>query len=200
MSKNILKNIINHIKLVSKHKWLVFKFSCKLGIPFRGFMHDFSKFSPEEFCESVKYYDGKVSPITRCKQDIGYSKAGLHHIGRNKHHDGYWVDLSAPEVAPVIPYKYMAEMICDKLSAGITYDGKDWTTSSEYEYWQIEKTRIIMNPKVEHFLTEVFIQVKENGIDKIITKQNIKSLYKKYCIDDKTEYKYEFHGEWKKID
>lgn len=200
MSKNILKNIINHIKLVSKHKWLVFKFSCKLGIPFRGFMHDFSKFSPEEFCESVKYYDGKVSPITRCKQDIGYSKAGLHHIGRNKHHDGYWVDLSAPEVAPVIPYKYMAEMICDKLSACITYDGKDWTTSSEYEYWQIEKTRIIMNPKVEHFLTEVFTQVKENGIDKTITKQNIKSLYKKYCIDDKTEYKYEFHGEWKKID
>lgn len=40
MSKNIVSNCLKHIKLVSKHKWLVFKFSCKLGIPFRGFMHD----------------------------------------------------------------------------------------------------------------------------------------------------------------
>lgn len=200
MSKNIVRNVIKHIELVSKHKWLVFKFSCKLGIPVRGFLHDFSKFSFAEFLESVKYYDGKVSPITRCKQDIGYSKAWLHHKGRNKHHDQYWLDLSSKVVAPVIPYKYMAEMVCDKLSANIIYNGKKWTQSSEYDYWQEEKTRIIMNPKIENFLTEVFTQVKDNGIEKTLTKQNIKSLYKKYCIDDKTEYKYIFSGEWKKID
>lgn len=200
MSKNIVKNMIKHIRLVSKHKWLVFKFSCKLGMPFRGFMHDWSKFSLEEFWESVKYYDGKISPITRCKKDKGYSRAWLHHKGRNKHHDGYWVDLRAPEIAPVIPYKYVAEMICDKLSASITYNGENWTQSSEYEYWQIEKTKIILNPKVENFLTEVFTEVKDNGIEKTITKQNIKSLYKKYCIDDETKYKYVFSGEWKKID
>lgn len=93
MSKNIVSNCLKHIKLVSKHKWLVFKFSCKLGIPFRGFMHDWSKFSIDEFWESIKYYDGKVSPITRCKQEKGYSKAWLHHKGRNKHHYQYWVDL-----------------------------------------------------------------------------------------------------------
>lgn len=200
MSKNILKNAIKHIKLVTKHKWLVFKFSLKLGIPFRGLIHDLSKFSFEEFGESAKYYDGEISPITMCKTDIGYSRAWLHHKGRNKHHDSYWVDLNAPQVAPVIPYKYMLEMICDKLSASKTYNGKKWTNSSEYDYWQIEKTKIIMNPKCEHFLTEVFTQVKDNGIDKTLKKKNIKELYKKYCIDDKTEYKYEFHGEWKRIE
>ena len=199
MNKNLIINIFKHTKLVIKHKWLVFKFSLKLGIPFRGLMHDLSKFSPEEFWESVKYYDGKITPITLCKKDKGYSLAWLHHKGRNKHHDTYWVDLSAPQVAPVIPYKYVVEMICDKLSASITYNGKDWNNSSEYDYWQIEKTRIIMNPKTEKFLTEVFTQVKNNGIKQTITKKNIKELYKKYCIDDKTEYKYEFHGEWKKV-
>ena len=199
MAKNLLKNTIKHTKLVVKHKWLVFKFSCKLGIPFRGLIHDLSKFSFEEFFESIKYFDGKRSPITLCKKDKGYSRAWLHHKGRNKHHDSYWVDLTAPEVAPVIPYKYMAEMICDKLSASITYNGKDWTNSSEYDYWQIEKTRIIMNPKCVNFLDNVFTQVKENGIDKTLKKKNIKSLYKKYCIDDRTEYKYEFHGEWRKV-
>ena len=197
MQKNIISNIFKHIKLVSKHKWLVFKFSCKLGIPFRGFMHDFSKFSIQEFFESVKYYHGSISPITMCKKDLGYSPAWLHHKGRNKHHYEYWVDLNSTCVAPVIPYKYMAEMICDKLSASITYNGKKWNNNSEWEYWQIERKNIILNPKVDAFLTEVFQEVRDNGIEKTITKQNIKELYKKYCIDDKTEYTYEFHGEWK---
>ena len=200
MSKNIVSNFFKHIKLVSKHKWLVFKFILRLGIPFRGLVHDLSKFSYDEFWESVKYYDGKISPITRCKQANGYSKAWLHHKGRNKHHVQYWVDLGTKGVAPVIPYKYVAEMICDKLAASITYNGKDWTNSSEYDYWQKEKKRIIINPKVEAFLEDVFIQIKDNGIDKVLKRKKIEELYKKYCIDDKTEYIYEFHGEWKKAD
>ena len=200
MSKNIVSNFFKHIKLVSKHKWLVFKFSVKLGIPFRGLMHDLSKFSYDEFWESVKYYDGKVSPITKCKQENGYSKAWLHHKGRNKHHVQYWVDLGTKGVAPVIPYKYVVEMICDKLSASITYNGKNWTNSSEYEYWVKEKKRIIVNPKIENFLEEVFLNLKENGLEKILDKKYLKDTYKKNCIDDKTEYYYEFKGEWKKVD
>ena len=38
-------------------------------------MHDWSKFSPTEFWESVKYFDGHKSPITVCKVDKGYSEA-----------------------------------------------------------------------------------------------------------------------------
>ena len=60
--------IINHIVLVTKHKWLVFKFCCKIGLPWRGFMHDWSKFSPTEFWESVKYYNGSMSPILFAKR------------------------------------------------------------------------------------------------------------------------------------
>lgn len=200
MSKNILKGIVKHLILVTKHKWLVFKFSIKLGIPIRGFFHDISKFSFTEFFESAKYYNGKQSAIILCRNDKGYSSAWLHHKGRNKHHEQYWVDLYAKEAAAVIPYKYVLEMICDKLSASMTYNGKNWTTSSEYDYWQIEKTKIIVNPKTEHFFTEVFTQIKDNGLEKTLTKQNIKSIYQKYCIDDKTKYEYEFHGEWKKVD
>ena len=138
--------------------------------------------------------------ITICKRQEGYSRAWLHHKGRNKHHTQYWLDFGTKVVAPVIPYKYMAEMICDKMSASITYNGKKWTNDSQYEYWKKEKNRIIVNPKVENFLETVFIEVKNNGIDKTLTKKNIKNLYQKYCIDDKTEYVYEFHGEWKKAE
>ena len=195
-----VKNIVKHFKLVCRHRWVVFKLSLKLGIPFRGLVHDLSKFSPEEFIESVKYYEGSISPIIKCSNLNGYSRAWLHHKGRNKHHEQYWVDLYSKEAAPVIPYKYFAEMICDKLAASIIYGGKNWKQESEYEYWQKEKTRVILNPKVSACFTEVFRQVKDNGITPTLNKKNIKNLYKKFCIDDKTKYEYVFSGEWKKID
>ena len=51
----MLIKCIKHINLVMHHKWLVFKLCCKVGLPWRGFMHDWSKFSPTEFWESVNY-------------------------------------------------------------------------------------------------------------------------------------------------
>lgn len=181
----MVKNLIKHTSLVLRHKWYVFIYCTKLGMPLRGLKHDMSKFSPAEFWESVKYYNGKISPVTMSKRANGYSKAWLHHKGRNKHHTEYWVDISAPEKTPIIPYKYVAEMICDKLSASKVYNGKNWTNSSEIEYWNIEKNKIEINKHVEEMLTEVFEQVAEKGIEPVLTKSNIKALYKKYCENNK---------------
>lgn len=176
-----LKNAVKHFKLITHHKWVVFKLSCKIGEPWRGFWHDFSKYSPTEFGESIKYYVGTHSPITEARKDKGYSEAWLHHKGRNKHHFEYWVDDNAPEKTPVIPYKYAAEMICDKLAAGITYEGKNWTKEYELKYWEGEQERIKVNPKIKEFITAVLTGVAKDGIDKTLNKSNIKSMYKKYC-------------------
>ena len=176
-----ISNIFKHIKLVTKHKWVVFKLCCKVGIPWRGFMHDWSKFSFDEFWESVKYYDGKISPITRCKQKNGYSIAWLHHKGRNKHHPAYWIDEFAPEPTPVIPYKYAVEMLCDKMSAAMTYKKDKFTTQYVLDYWNRELPYENINPKTKQFITAVLEQCVKNGIDKTFTKKNFKELYKKYC-------------------
>ena len=40
-----------------------------------------------------------------------------------------------------------------------------------------------LNENVKKVITEVLEQVSKNGIDSTLTKKNIKSLYKKYCID-----------------
>jgi len=182
----MIKNIFKHIKLVTKHKYQVFKLCCKIGIPFRGFMHDWSKFSPTEFLESVKYYDGKKSPIGFAKKQNGYSKAWLHHKGRNKHHYEYWYDSRAPEPTPIIPYKYVAEMICDKLAASLTYKGKEWTSVAPLNYWNTKEIQTAtINPKLKDMLTEVFEQVAEKGINEVITKKNLKKLYNKYCEEKK---------------
>lgn len=181
----MIKNVIKHVKLVMKHKWYVFIFCCKIGMPYRGFMHDLSKFSPTEFLESIKYYQGDRSPIGACKRDKGYSKAWLHHKGRNKHHPEYWYDEQSPNSTPIIPYKYVAEMICDKLSASKVYNGKNWTNSSELEYWLEERHKTKINKNVEEMLIEVYTQVADNGINATLKKKNIKALYKKHCEDNK---------------
>jgi hypothetical protein len=69
--KMILKNALKHLKLITKHKWVVFKLCCKVGIPWRGFVHDLSKYSFTEFGESVKYYTGTHSPISECRKQTG---------------------------------------------------------------------------------------------------------------------------------
>ena len=175
-------NFFKHTKLVLKHKWVVFKLCCKVGIPWRGFMHDWSKFSPTEFWESVKYYDGHKSPITVCKADKGYSKAWLHHKGRNKHHPEYWIDWSIPDRTVIMTYKYAAEMICDKLAAGIVYSGKEWNTDTQINYYMKEREKILVHPQVDKFMIATFTEVSKNGLEKTLTKQNIKRLYDKYCI------------------
>lgn len=179
---NIVEKIFKHIKLVSKHKWVVFKLACKVGIPWRGFMHDWSKFSPTEFWESVKYFDGHKSPITVCKKDKGYSEAWLHHKGRNKHHYQYWTDLSLPEKTVVMPYKYAVEMVCDELAAGITYNGKNWTKDTQLEYYINKERKNLINPHIDNFLMATFIEVSQRGIDGTLTKESMKKLYEKYCV------------------
>ena len=157
----IVSKAVKHLGLVNRHRWMVFKLCAKAGIPYRGLVHDLSKYSITEFWESVKYYNGSRSPIEFVKKDKGYSKAWLHHKGRNKHHTDYWVDLSAPDKTPIIPYPYVAEMICDKLAAGIIYKGKEWTKEYELQYWLNERDKTLVNDQVEALITEVFTQVSE---------------------------------------
>ena len=193
----MIKNLFKHLSVVMKHKWYVFKLCCRVGIPWRGIIHDMSKFSPTEFWESVKYCQGTRSPIPIAREKNGYSKAWLHHKGVNKHHLEYWIDPRAKDYALVIPYKYVAEMACDKMAASIVYGGKNWTNNSEYEYWLKEREISTVNPKIDNFLTAIFKQVINQGVNKVYTKQNFKALYKKYCIDDKTKYQLVVTKEWK---
>ena len=40
---------------------------------------------------------------------------------------------------PIMPYKYVAEMLCDKMAAGMIYQGEKWTKEYELQYWLNEK-------------------------------------------------------------
>ena len=163
----MLKKVVGHFCTITHHKWMVFKLCVRAGIPWRGFMHDWSKYSPTEFWESAKYYTGKRSPIFYCKQENGYSKAWLHHKGRNKHHYEYWYDYTAPDETPVIPYKYTVEMICDTLAAGIIYRGKEWTNSWQKEYWERTNHLAKLNPKIFNLLQKFMKKLQKKELKKL---------------------------------
>lgn len=181
----MVKNFFKHLNTVNKHRYMVFRLCLKCGLFWQGLTHDLSKYSIVEFEEGVKYYQGSRSPIAKCKEETGFSEAWLHHTGKNKHHHEYWYDYNAPDKTPIIPYKYVAEMICDNLAAGMTYNDKNWNDYTQYEYWLKRKDKLMVNKDVSDMMLEAFRQVGENGIDKTINKKNLKSLYKKYCIKDK---------------
>lgn len=175
-----IKKFFGHLNTVNKHRFLVFKLSIKAGIPIRGFLHDLSKYSPVEFFEGVKYYDGSVSPIKVCKCENGYSKAWLHHKGRNKHHFEYWYDFNSPVKTPIIPYKYLVELICDNIAASLTYHKNDWNPNLQLNYFKNRKDLEYINEDIKKLLIEVYTEISKKGINEVINKQNLKKLYKKY--------------------
>ena len=82
----------NHFRTITKHRHQVIRHCARAGIFWQGLGHDLTKYCPEEFWVGAKYYQGTRSPNEREREEYGYSKAWMHHKGRNKHHFEYWTD------------------------------------------------------------------------------------------------------------
>lgn len=154
MNKLYIKNFFGHLSTVLKHKYYVGKYCWKSGLYWRGLVHDLSKFNPVEFFESVRYYDGRISPINKCKKERGHSMAWFHHRGRNKHHYEYWIDnFETGMTCAPMPYRYALEMLCDYLGAGRAYGGKKFTFKGEYEWWVTKKRDVAkMHPNTKNYI------------------------------------------------
>ena len=180
---NVIKKMILHIHIINKHRWYVFIYSIKAGIPIRGLLHDLSKYSPVEFFESVKYFDGHKSPTHGAKKDKGYSSAWLHHKGRNKHHLEYWEDVTdhnSKYYAAFVPYKYLVESLCDRISAGKTYKGKEFTNKNPLIYWnKFERNnKVEKHPGVIEFFDIVLTKMSQTSINETLKPKYLKKVYK----------------------
>lgn len=102
-------NTFKHFKKICIHKYWVFYYCCKAGIPFQGLIHDLSKFSPTEFIESIKYYQGTSSPIDACKKDKGWSAAWMHPNGLTRQKKEKMAQKAINEAAEKI--KEMADSV-----------------------------------------------------------------------------------------
>lgn len=160
------KGAKGHFVTVVHHKYVVFLHCCKAGIPMRGLLHDLSKFSPREFFYGVKYFRGDRSPNEGEREDYGYSKAWMHHKGRNRHHFEYWTDYNLEDrcVRPVkMPLIYVIEMFCDRVAAGKIYNGDKYTDSDPYDYYMKRKPHRFIHPDTEAFLGKLLKMLAVNG-------------------------------------
>ena len=155
-----------HFKTITHHKWLVLRGCFRVGLYWQGITHDLSKYSPTEFWNGAKYYQGTRSPNAAEREDKGYSEAWMHHKGRNRHHFEYWTDMSREtknyEPLPM-PRKYFVEMIMDRRAACMTYQGKAYRDDSALIYFNRGLEKDKMHPRTRQELQHVLTMLAEKG-------------------------------------
>lgn len=159
-------NAWKHFKTITWHRWLVREGCFRVGLYWQGLTHDLSKYAPEEFLNGVRYYQGTRSPNSAERETNGFSRAWMHHKGRNRHHYEYWTDLSLEtrcyESVPM-PRKYLVEMVMDRRAACKVYQGKNYHPGSELEYLERSRERVFMHKKTLRELTYILTMLKEQG-------------------------------------
>lgn len=174
---------IQYLKYIIRHKWYVFVECCKMGIIWRGLIHDLSKLTLKEFVpyrgafygkygykfnpDDVEYVpDGFTIGQIRNRRISNHEEvmkafdcAWLYHQHRNPHHWQYWVlredcgDIKYLEMPDI----YIKELVCDWIGAGKAIMGKD---ANALKWYEKNKSKILMNDntrnKVEFMLTRIY--------------------------------------------
>ena len=163
---------MGHIRTVMRHRHAVMKNCFRAGIPWRGLIHDLSKYSPTELINGIRFYQGSRSPNEREREVRGYSVAWLHHKGRNRHHFEYWNDVNMKThlYEPVkMPTVFAVEMFCDRVGASKIYRGKDYTDADPLNYFLRGNARAKMHPETADDLERWLRILAEEGEDAVFS-------------------------------
>ena len=164
--KITMKKTWGHFKTITHHRFLVMAGCFRVGLIRQGLTHDLSKYSPTEFWEGARYYQGNRSPNAAEREDKGYSEAWMHHKGRNRHHYEDWTDMNRQtrsyESVPM-PKRYLAEMVMDRIAACKTYEGKAYTPASALNYFLKSRERELMHPKTREELEVLLRMLQDRG-------------------------------------
>lgn len=158
-----------HFYTITRHRHRVIRHCFRAGIGLGGLKHDLSKYSPAEFFVGARYYFGTHSPNDGERARRGYSRAWLHHKGRNRHHFEYWSDYNPQTrvVEPVkMPVRYVAEMFCDRLAASKVYRGEAFQPGDPYEFFLKGKGRqLLIHPRTYALLEFILVKLRDEGED-----------------------------------
>ena len=169
-------NNIKYLKYLLKHKYHVAKECFKLGMYWRGITHDLSKLCPTEWNAYRNYFYGEYQeyskfstglkiefdcwPISKEGVKEAFDYAWLNHIHRNKHHWQFWVlryDDGTKNPLPMPP-KYVKEMVCDWVGAGIAITGK-----READKWyQENKHKMNLHPVTRELAEQILYKAFKN--------------------------------------
>lgn len=164
-------NFWEHLRTILHHKNLVRHYCFRAGLYKQGIMHDWSKYSPVEFINSVRNFQGgKKSPNFGEKATKGYSSSWLHHKGRNRHHFEYWIDFTLNPDEGLqgmpMPTRYVLEMFCDRIAASKNYNRKNYDDSFPLAYYEKNKSHYILHKDTKELLERLLHMLADEGEDK----------------------------------
>lgn len=163
LQKPLIVRFFLHLHTIDHHRFVVMKNCFACGLYGQGLKHDLSKYTPSEFIESVRYFQGNRSPYMYEKEHFGYASGWLHHKGRNRHHWEYWYDMIDGKWQPLeMPFNYFVEMVCDRVAACRIYQKDKYTNASALNYFLSRNDRFYMHQKtaedLEHVLRDISIR------------------------------------------
>ena len=164
----IFKNFIGHLSTVHNHRMQVMKNCFRAGLYWQGITHDLSKYSFCEFIPGVIYFQGNRSPNEKEREVEGFSKAWIHHKGRNRHHFEYWSDynMKTKRLEPVrMPDRYIYEMFCDRVGASKIYKKEKYNDSCPLEYYLNAKPQRVIERHTAEKLEFLLRMLSEKGED-----------------------------------
>lgn len=166
-----MRHHLKYLWYVLRHKWYVFWECDKLGIPWRGLVHDISKFSPAEWVPYANHFYGPKAKKWRNRTgyykptdtgDPKFDMAWLHHVNSNDHHWQWWLQVESDgrsiRVHPM-SYPAMLEMLADWRGAGRA-QGKPDTVA----WYKANKDRMLLHPATREWIeNQLFGGGKSNG-------------------------------------
>lgn len=159
-----------HLHTVNRHRRMVRRHCFKVGLYWQGLTHDLSKYSPTEFLAGVRYYQGTRSPNVAERNITGYSKAWMHHKGRNKHHYEYWTDYSIETGNPLeymrMPRRYFVESLMDRIAASKVYGGAAYRDSDSLDYLLTRDSESHMNKEDRDEMLRILTMLSREGEQK----------------------------------
>ena len=135
-----------YLGYVIRHKWYVFVECCKLGVPWRGLVHDMSKFLPSEFHAYATYFYGHSKAEGQEKFDFAWH----WHQKRNKHHWQWWILRydSGKLIIFEIPMSYRKEMLADWRGCSMARTGTDDTIT----WYNANKDKMQLAPETRKWI------------------------------------------------
>lgn len=147
-----------YLKYLMRHRWFVMLECWKRGLWWRGLVHDWHKFLPDEFIPYMNRFGGGIQ-AGRDKTgyynpnktgDPAFDKAWFLHQKRSFHH---WQSWCTPEDGGQfvkvleIEEPYRTEMICDWLGAG-----RAQGTPGIKSWWEANKHKIVLHENTRQWV------------------------------------------------
>ena len=171
-----------HFHTINHHKWLVMCGCFRLGMYKQGLLHDLSKYNPVEFMAGCRYYQGFKSPNNVEREQEGFSRAWLHHKGRNLHHLEYWLDYTVDEKVNFggmkMPVKYVVEMYVDRVAACKNYMKDNYEDGSALAYYNKGRAKVLLHRDTAallEFMLEMLARDGEKATEDYIRRHILKN-------------------------